>query len=201
MLPLLAVCCFAPGFLFVRRLPWSGLEKLCGSIALSLILLWLAGWAVYVFAPGAQRVGHFGIVAICCAAAIVTWREMGALFRGPRVRRALSGFGFLMAWTLLILAIIRVYSGGGWIGDWLEHFQRTLFFLHDFPAGTPIYGDYQLPARPPMMNLLAAIFLGVTEDRFEIFQVVFTFLNLLLFLPCCLAMYSHNLTPAILAKA
>ena len=38
-----------------------------------------------------------------------------------------------------------------------------------------------------MMNVLAALFLGVTADRFEIFQLVFAFLNLLLFLPCCLA--------------
>src|SRR5260370_11998981 len=52
-LVLLAVCSFAPGFLFVRRLRWSGLEKLCGSVALSLVLLWLAVWGIYVFAPPA----------------------------------------------------------------------------------------------------------------------------------------------------
>ena len=39
-----------------------------------------------------------------------------------------------------------------------------------------------------MMNVLAAFFLGLTQDRFEIFQFVFVFLNLLVFLPCCLAM-------------
>src|ERR1019366_8454186 len=82
---------------------------------------------------------------------------------------------------------IRNYSGALWVGDWLEHFQRTLFFLRHFAKDTPIYGGYLLPARPPMMNVLAAFFLGVTQDRFEIFQFVFTFLNLLVFLPCCLA--------------
>src|ERR1035438_1615552 len=76
----------------------------------------------------------------------------------------------------------RTASGPGT----LEHFQRTLFFLHHFAKDTPISG-YLLPARPPMMNVLAAFFLGVTQDRFEIFQFVFTFLNLLVFLPCCLA--------------
>jgi len=36
------------------------------------------------------------------------------------------------------------------------------------------------------MNVVTAYFLGQTEDRFEFFQIAFTFLNLLVFLPCCL---------------
>jgi hypothetical protein len=180
---LLVVCSFAPGFLFVRRLPWSGLEKLCGSIGLSLLWLWLGAWGIYVFAI---PYGHLGLAILCAIAGIVGARDTWLLFRGSRVRRAALGYAFLLAWTLLILAIIRNYSGAGWSGDWLEHFQRTLYFLHHFPKETPIYGDYLLPARPPMMNVLAAFFLGVTADRFENFQLVFAFLNLLLFLPCCL---------------
>jgi 4-amino-4-deoxy-L-arabinose transferase-like glycosyltransferase len=186
-LALLSICCFAPGFLLVRRLRWSGLEKLCGAVALSLILLWLAVWGVYVLAPAAQPGAYYAIVALCVASGAVAWREAWALFLTPRVRRAIAGYGFVLAWTLAILCIIRVYSGAIWSGDWLEHFQRTLYFLHHFPKETPVYGDYLLPARPPMMNVLAALFLGVTADRYEIFQVVFAFLNLLLFLPCCLA--------------
>ena len=38
------------------------------------------------------------------------------------------------------------------------------------------------------MNELAAYFLGQTADRFEVFQLIFSFLNLLMFLPCCLIM-------------
>ena len=37
-----------------------------------------------------------------------------------------------------------------------------------------------------MMNVLAAHFMAQTRDQFYVFQVVFTFLNLLMFLPCCL---------------
>ena len=86
------------------------------------------------------------------------------------------------------MATIRNYSGAAWFGDWLEHFQRSLFFLRHFPAGTTIMPGYALPARPPMMNVLAAFFLAQTADRFELFQEVFVFLNLLLFLPCYLMM-------------
>jgi hypothetical protein len=183
-LVLLVVCSFAPGFLLVRRWRWSGLEKLCGSVALSLVLLWLAAWGIYIFAAPAA---YFGLAAACGVAGIVGAKDAWRLFRGLRVRRAVAAYGLLLAWTLLVLAVIRNYSGALWSGDWLEHFQRTLFFLHHFAKDTPIYGGYLLPARPPMMNVLAAFFLGVTQDRFEIFQFVFVFLNLLVFLPCCLA--------------
>jgi hypothetical protein len=199
-LVLLAVCSFAPGFLLVRRLRWSGMEKLCGSVALSLLLLWLAAWGVYLFA---QPAAFFALAAVCGVAGIVVAKDAWRLFRGLRVRRALAGYGLLLAWTLLVLAVIRNYSGALWSGDWLEHFQRTLFFLQHFPKDTPIYGGYLLPARPPMMNVLAAFFLGVTQDRFEIFQFVFVFLNLLVFLPCCLAIpvlvrvHKVNLLPLV----
>lgn len=183
-LVLLVVCSFAPGFLLVRRLHWSGLEKLCGSVALSLVLLWLGAWGIYIFATPAA---YFGLAAACGVAGIVGAKDAWRLFGGLRVRRAVAAYGLLLGWTLLVLAVIRNYSGALWSGDWLEHFQRTLFFLHHFAKDTPIYGGYLLPARPPMMNVLAAFFLGVTQDRFEIFQFVFVFLNLLVFLPCCLA--------------
>src|ERR1017187_7183293 len=116
-LVLLVVCSFAPGFLFVRRLRWSGLEKLCGSIALSLVLLWLAAWGIYVFARPAA---YFVLAALCCVAGIVVAKDAWRLFQGLRVRRALAGYAFLLGWTLVVLALIRNYSGALWSGDWLE---------------------------------------------------------------------------------
>src|SRR5450759_21096 len=110
-LVLLVVCSFAPGFLFVRRLRWSGLEKLCGSVALSLVLLWLAAWGIYIFA---QPAAYFGLAAVCGVAGIAVAKDAWRLFRGLRVRRALAGYAFLLAWTLLVLAVIRNYSGALW---------------------------------------------------------------------------------------
>ena len=122
-LVLLVVCSFAPGFLVVRRLRWSGLEKLCGSVALSLVLLWLAAWGIYIWA---QPAAYYGLAAACGLAGIAVAKDAWRLCRGLRVRRALAGYAFLLAWTLLVLAVIRNYSGALWSGDWLEHFQRTL---------------------------------------------------------------------------
>src|SRR5258708_13672843 len=93
-LVLLAVCSFAPGFLFVRRLRWSGLEKLCGSVALSLVLLWLAVWGIYIFAQPAL---YYGLAAACFVAAIFVAPDAFRLFRGLPVRRPLAGYPLPLA--------------------------------------------------------------------------------------------------------
>jgi hypothetical protein len=183
---LLAVCSFAPGFIAVRRLHWNPLEKLCGSIGLSLIVLYLVCFGAYCFAPGSLTAVCRAVAAASVLLGLFAWKDISRLVRSYGARQALAGYGFLLAWALAILSMIRNYSGALWAGDWAEHFQRTLFFLHRFPLRVPIIGDYKLPARPPMMNVLGAFFLAQTADRYEIFQLVFVFLNLLLFLPCCL---------------
>jgi 4-amino-4-deoxy-L-arabinose transferase-like glycosyltransferase len=185
LLSLLVGCSFLPGFYFVRGLRWSPLEKLCGAVGLSLILLYVVATAFYwLDVTGAAA--FWAVSAGCLALGILARRDIVRLVSWRQVGRVLAAFLCLLLWTLALLAMIRNYSGGGWIGDWVEHFQRTLFFLHHFPKDTPIYGGYQFPARPPMMNLLAAFFLAQTGDRFELFQLTFAFLNLLVFFPCCL---------------
>lgn len=188
---LLAVCGFAPGFIFIRHLRWNPMEKLCGSIGVSFTLLYLVSAGLYDFSPKDAdiRPRYMGLVFVACLGlGFAARRDALLLIRSPRVRRALGGCLFLLVWTFLILGVIRNYSGANWFGDWLEHFQRSLFFLHHFPTDTPILLGYRLPSRPPAMNEIAALFLGQTRDRFEVFQALFAFLNLLMFLPCCLIM-------------
>jgi hypothetical protein len=190
-IPLLVACGFAPGFFVVRRLRWSPMEKLCGSIGISFTVLYLVFTAIYHLSPSGVAIQPKFLALVSAASVAIglaTRRDVVRLFGSFRVRQALAGFFFLLVWTLLILAMIRNYSGANWFGDWLEHFQRSLFFLLHFPVSTPITQGYQLPARPPAMNELAAFFLAQTRDRFEVFQVIFAFLNLLMFLPCCLIM-------------
>jgi hypothetical protein len=185
VLILLILCGFAPGFYLVRRFAWTPREKLCASVGLSLILLYLAAWTIYIL-PIAQPPAYFAVSGACLVLALLARRDLAAFFRIASVRRVLGGFAFLLLWSWSLLAMIRVYCGARWGGDWLEHFQRSLFFLQRFPLNTTIYRNYTLPARPPLMNLLGAFFLGQTADRYEIFQFVFVFLNLLPWLACCL---------------
>lgn len=186
LLVLLPVCTFAPGFFFVRRLAWNPLEKLCGSIGLSLILLYLAMWGIFCFGPHDERIACW---AVACGAAILgglAWKDAWRLLRTFRVRQAVRWFGVLAAFTAAMLGMIRVYSGGPWAVDWLEHFHRSLFFLNRLPLMVPMFPSTPVPSRPPLMNVLAAFFMGLTDDQFVIFQLVFAFLNLLVFFSCLL---------------
>lgn len=185
LLLLLGVCVFSPGFFFVRRFRWTPLEKLCASIGTSLIFLYLASAVIYGLGLN-WSVCCWCVSGVCAALLAIAAADFRQLTADPSVRSGLYGFGFLLLWTLLILAMIRNYSGGGWSTDWLEHFQRVLYFLHRFPKASPLVEGYAVPARPPMMNLLGAFFLAQTSDRFECFQLAFAFLNLLVFLPCYL---------------
>jgi hypothetical protein len=182
---LLGLCAFAPGFVVVRRLRWNPLEKLCASVALSLVLVFLASWIVYV--SGLPWTPASIVISLACVALLaISFPDARRLFANARVRQASVAFGFLFLWTLLLLATIRHYSGAGWGGDWLEHFQRTLVYLNRLPIQTEILGGYRIPSRPPLAHGIAAVVLAQASDRFEVFQFVFVFLNVLPFLPCCL---------------
>ena len=153
---------------------------------LSLIWLYLASGILYLAAGKEQTTGYVIVSVLAAAAAWASRRDLVRMWRAARVRRAMAAFGAPLLWSVCLLAMIRVYSGGGWFGGWLEHFHRCLYFLQRFPVTGPIFGDYQLAARPPLMNLVGAFFLGQTADRFDIFQLIFLFLNLLVFLPAVL---------------
>jgi hypothetical protein len=185
---LLCACCFFPGFFVVRRLHWTPLEKLAAAVGLSLILLYLATWTIYCFGPAKQTPLYWLIVVLTGLLAAVSARDSLALFRLFRIRRTLLAWAVLLAFTITFLCIVRVYGGAGWIGDWAEHFQRSLFFLYRLPPSTMIADLYAVPARPPLQNVVAAFFLGLTADRYEVFQIVFAFLNSLMFLACLLLM-------------
>ncbi|PYT02411.1 MAG: hypothetical protein DMF60_21445 [Acidobacteria bacterium] len=186
LLSFLALCCFVPGFFFLHRLRWTPLEKLCASIGLSLALIYLAAWSIYCFGPRNQRIAYDAVAATVLLLGFLS-RKPAAKFVGAfRIRQAFAGYGFLLLWTFVMLTMIRVYSGAGWYGDWIEHFQRSLFFLDRLPLHISILGRYGIPSRPPMMNVLASFFLGLTADRHELFQAIFAFLNLLIWFPCLL---------------
>ena len=184
LLPLLLLTSFAPGFFFVRRLPWSPPERLVGAVGLSLVLVWLAAFAIYIL--GLPASAHLVVSAVAAVSLVAAWPDVLRLVRHVTVRRWLGALAFLLVWALALLALVRHYSGGLWAGDWIEHWERSSFFLERYPLEFVFVGDYRLPARPPMMNVLAAHFLAHVGRTYELFQITFLFLNLLIVLPLLL---------------
>jgi len=182
---LLACCSLGPGLAVVRRFRgWWPLERLCAAVAFSLFILYLAGSAFFGLGWGSRAYDVFSI--FCLVLLAVCARDLYAMLASRRVRKALLWLALLSAWSLAALTVIRHYSGGGWGGDWLEHFQRCLFFLGKFPLDVKLIGVYALPARPPLMNVLGAFVMAQVGTEFQVFQVTFLLLNALIFLPCAL---------------
>src|SRR5262245_62143676 len=126
LLLLLVGCSLFPGFLFVRRLRWTPLEKFCGSIGLSLALIYLAAWTIFCFGPRNQRIAYGAVVLTALVFGFLARTDIRRIIQTFRCRQAILGYGFLLILTLLMLGMIRVYSGAGWASDWKEHFQRSL---------------------------------------------------------------------------
>jgi len=179
---LLLVCCCGPGLLLVGRLRWSPMEKLCGAFAASFIFIYLASFVLFCLNAGTGAywavTGFFGLMGIA------GWRTVALFIHRRETRTVLLVFVVVASWEFLHLAMIHAYGGGGWGGDWHEHYDRTRFFLHQLPVGYQFLGRYSLAARPPMMNLMAAFFCRQVGLSFEAFSLVFLVLNAWAFVPC-----------------
>ncbi len=193
---LTALVGFGPGWFVVRKFRWSPLEALAASIGLSFTLLFIASFGAYwLGVPGWVDVA---ITAGAAALTVAGWSDLRRLWRHPTVRRSAWAFAGLTVWTLLLLVLIRQYGGGDWCCDWLEHYQRTGNFIEPLPLGFLYIGRYLLPVRPPLMNVVAADVLGQVGFTFWSYQILFSLLNLLLFVSACLVsrLFRRNGRPA-----
>src|SRR6185369_6154940 len=101
---------------FVRRLRFTPLEKISASVGLSIIILYVDAFIVFVVGgPGSgvrMSAKPFIVSSILSLVlGIVAHKDFFCLVRSFRVKRTLLGYCFLLIWTLAILGMIRVYSG------------------------------------------------------------------------------------------
>jgi len=89
---------------------------------------------------------------------------------------------FIYLFFILLAATLSIYDGGGWYGDWYEHYQRSLFFSEQQAANTTFLGIYLLPARPPFFNLVSAFWFGLAGSSFWSFQLISIYLNSTVFI-------------------
>lgn len=161
----------------------SAPERLATSVALSFIMLYLLFGVLYVF-DASISLGFIGLATILNAA--LMRNEIISLLRDPDVRRLLLGYVLFIGWMLLLCALIKVYSGGGWTFDWFEHYQRSLVFYerHD-PASLSAFGINML-ARPPLANVVTGFFLSITGGSYVDFQISAIVLSAAIVFPAAL---------------
>jgi hypothetical protein len=163
------------------RLSLGPAESLVGGAALSLLAAWAAAWAVFV--SGAPLSGYWLVPLLGLAGLAAGLRGLRRLAADPLGRDLIIGQLLVSAWCVACLSFVRTYSGGAWLGDWLEHWQRARFFLRDWPTGQLFFDIYAVPARPPLSNVLTAVFLRVTAADYARYQVVMAVLSSLAYLP------------------
>jgi len=163
------------------RLQLGHSESLVAGSALSLLIAW--GVAFGVFVSGAPLLGYWLVPILALAGMALGLRGLRRHAADPAARDLLIGQLIVTLWCVSCLSFVRSYSGGAWLGDWLEHWQRTHFFLRDWPKGRLFFDIYEVPARPPLPNVLTAAFLRVTSADYAHYQLVMTVLCSLAYLP------------------
>ena len=180
-LVLLLVVAFGLARPVVARLSLSPAESLVAGTGLSLIGAWLVAWLVFVC--GLPLSGYWLLPVLGAAGWILTWKASRAMLADPLARDLALGQLIVTCWCLAWMSFVRSYSGGAWIGDWVEHWERAHYFLRAWPVDRPFYDIYQLPARPPLANVLTATFLLMVRPIYADYQVFMALFSSLAYLP------------------
>lgn len=182
------------GWPWAARLPLAPAEKLVAALVGSLITWWLAGWAIYT--SGLSWNTLWLLPAVAAAALIHGRAAFAVVLRDPTARGILVGQGLVALWCVAWLALVQNYSGGGWSGDWFEHWDRARFFLEREPIDHRFLGIYALTARPPLANVITAGWLYLTAADFPHYQLCSTLLGSLAFLPAAVLLHRWRPGPA-----
>lgn len=186
--PGLALLALGPAWPIVARRDLRPAEKLVAAGVLSLLAVFLLGWAAFVLRlPPAV---HLALPALAVAGLAARWPEFTALGRDPEVRALAGSQALVTAWCLGWLATIVSYSGGGWAGDWFEHWERARHYLTRGPAEAVFIDHAGVTARPPLANVVTAVLLSLTRADFAAYQLHSTLLASLAFAPA--ALWAHR---------
>lgn len=169
--------------------------KLLAALILSVLGVYLFGWVHYVAAwPGPWLWVLPALTVVGLAGHAKTLRIAAA---DPTVRALLIAQLLVSASCLGWLALVKSYSGGGWAGDWFEHWERACFFLEHWPQDHKFLTIYPVTARPPLTNVVTGVFLGLFRVDFAHYQLVSTLLASLAFMPAALLAHRFGGRPAI----
>jgi hypothetical protein len=172
---------FGLGWPLAGRFALPPVERLLATAGLSLLGVFLLAWGVYVLGLPANALWILPVLALIGLASGP--KALAALVQDPDTRALFSAYLLVTLWCVAWLATVVSYSGGGWAGDWFEHWERSRFFLERWPHERMFLVIYPLPARPPLANVVTGAFLHLTRVDFAHYQLFSTLLAGLVFLP------------------
>ena len=146
--------------------------------------LWLFAWTIYVWVLPTSLLSFTPVLAL--AGLILARRPLLATVSDPDARALIVDQALVTLWCLGWLTFVSSYSGGGWTGDWFEHWDRARFFLTRESLDYRFLGSYALPARPPLANVLTGALLASTRYDFATYQLISTTLASFAFFPAAL---------------
>ena len=209
----LAACSIGPGLLVLPWLHVDDDEKFVVIVAVSLLAVFLAAFGIYL---GDLPAGcGWAVTAGCLACIGFRWKTFLRLWAHPFVRAQAAGLCLVLGHAVLLQASVRSYNGLLWVGDWYEHFERTMFFIdRPDPLAARFLSlflgpdrSYPLAARPPFMNVITAHVIAHGTRSFAAFQLASTWLNALACLPAlalagrCSALFRLSPERGVLAAA
>lgn len=173
---------FGAGAALAPSGPREPLRRLCAGVAIALggyFLLGFGGFALGLSNPTTALI----IGSLIVLTLVARRTQLTALLSDPDVRQFALGWLLFAGWILGLLGLVSNYSGGGWAVDWVEHWQRTQFFVERQPIDTQFANIYPLTARPPLVNMLVALALEGTAKTFGHFQAFLALFGSLILLP------------------
>lgn len=174
-----------PGRIIIEKLfpllDLSGEEKIACSFGISFFLYYLVAFLGYVIKVDDLSFHLFILLVIAVIFIVFLINKKISI---TKKEKTLSGY-FICAFVFImsIQMQIPIYNGGGWMGDWYEHYERMQFYLKSLNLDFRFIGVYLLPARPPLFNLVTYFYNSVFGDSFWIFQAICTFMNLVVLFP------------------
>ena len=171
------------GLLTTRWLRLAPQDRLVAIVSAGVVLLGLGGQVLHIAdaAPAAWRI----LPAIAALGWVLHWHEAATWWRCTPSHVLLRNWLIVTLGCLGALAMIRTYSGGDWIGDWVGHYHRAHYFLHQDPVELWIFTLDPFTARPPLLNLATSALMAQGDDSFAAYQVYTTLLGTVAVLPLC----------------
>lgn len=162
----------------------SPLQRVTVGVAASLTVIFLLGFGIYVWNLPANA--HWLLLVAPVAFAWHGRHRLAQLWGNAEVRRGALAWLAVTLWLMGWQFTVFSYSGATWQVDWYEHYDRARFFLEHGDIHHRFLGAYSLSARPPLANVVTAMFLSLAGVKFYVYQATCVLLASLVVWPFCL---------------